>query len=429
MNEGDMSRARHEDDEVGFTLVEMVVAIALSALALAALAALLAGSLRALAVSKARTQGNEVATQGIEDLQRLRYDDLGLCGAPDPPAATPPAGLSDTVILPACSGATPKYQPCTTATPASGAVPAEIYPCTRVNITYNVKRYVAYGDVGHTEKRLAVFVTWNDSAGAHTVSQQSSLRIPSQAALVGLPPPRVTAGSASPLTVPLDGSGHNTIDVAISATTSGLTTADSVVVGFSTLDGGQPSQQTLALTTTDGTTWTGAIPSGGTPHIFGNGSQILVFTAVRKSDGKVGSLPYAASPQPLTFGGPRPHLNAPDVTPTTVHVTGSGELNSAVTPSFTLTVHSTNISPTDTVSAVFDTLTGAVAVAMQPDPFACDLSSCVTTWHATITSTAGYHFRTGTLNVYFRAIQGVTPATVDAGDTDIAAASLSLVNP
>ena len=63
----------------GFTLVEMMVTLAVSAVVLTALAGSLFGSLRSLTVQKARTQGNEVATLGIESLQRLPYDELGNC--------------------------------------------------------------------------------------------------------------------------------------------------------------------------------------------------------------------------------------------------------------------------------------------------------------------------------------------------------------
>ena len=57
----------------GFTLVELVIAISLAGFVFVAIALSLGGALRAVAVQKARTQGNEIATQGIEDLQRYAY--------------------------------------------------------------------------------------------------------------------------------------------------------------------------------------------------------------------------------------------------------------------------------------------------------------------------------------------------------------------
>src|SRR5438093_13061369 len=102
-----MDRAQRHDG--GFTLLEMVVAIALGAFAFAAIGAIFMSGLKALSVQKQRTQGNEVATKAIEDLQRFSYDKLGLCTAPP---GTAPDGLTDTVLLANCTS--PTYEePCT----------------------------------------------------------------------------------------------------------------------------------------------------------------------------------------------------------------------------------------------------------------------------------------------------------------------------
>ena len=79
---------RRVRDEEGFTLIEMVIALAIGAVAFTALAAVLMVSLKAVAVQKTRTRANEIATQGIEDLQRFDYDHLGLCAAPPGDAAS-----------------------------------------------------------------------------------------------------------------------------------------------------------------------------------------------------------------------------------------------------------------------------------------------------------------------------------------------------
>src|SRR2546427_784597 len=91
--------------ERGFTLIEMVVAIAIGAVAFTALAGVLGASLQTLAGQKSRTRANEIATEGIEDLQRFDYDHVGLCA---PPGGTAPSGLSDTVSLANCSS--PAYE-------------------------------------------------------------------------------------------------------------------------------------------------------------------------------------------------------------------------------------------------------------------------------------------------------------------------------
>src|SRR5437763_11223637 len=104
-----MERAR---DEAGFTLIEMVVAVGLSAIVFTALAASLAGALRTVQVQKTRTMANEVATQGIEDLQRFKYSNLGLCAAPTRPnGGAAPAGF-DTIVSVNCTNAAIE-EPCT----------------------------------------------------------------------------------------------------------------------------------------------------------------------------------------------------------------------------------------------------------------------------------------------------------------------------
>src|SRR5436190_18903557 len=145
--------------EDGFTLIEMTIAIGLSAVVFTGLAFSLGSSLRTMQLQKSRTLANEVATQGIEDLQRLPYSSLGLCGAPTRPDNLPaPTGFSSVIAL-NCTNASVE-EPCTptTFTPALTAtpVPRESYTCTRSRIPFTVSRYVAWGDAAQTGKRLAV---------------------------------------------------------------------------------------------------------------------------------------------------------------------------------------------------------------------------------------------------------------------------------
>src|SRR4051794_19163963 len=206
-------RAARED---GFTLIEMTIAICLSAMIFTGLAFTLGSSLRTMQLQKSRTLANEVATQGIEDLQRLPYSSLGLCGAPTRPANQPaPTGFSSVILL-NCTNASLE-EPCTptTFTPAltTTPVPRESYICTRSGIKYTVSRYVAWGDAGQTGKRLAVVVDWKDRVGAHQVSQQSSLRAPDAAAFIGVAPPAFSSAfppTANPSNVWVDPNGNLT---------------------------------------------------------------------------------------------------------------------------------------------------------------------------------------------------------------------------
>lgn len=221
-------------DEGGFTLVEMSISMALMAVIALALAGVLHSGLRALGAAKARAQGNDVATQGIEDLQRFDFNNLGLCGDYSPAPHTPPAGLSDRVGL-NCPSTLPSYD-CNTA--VGGSVALAQYTCRRNNIDYTVRRYVAWVDPLHTTKRLAVYVDWDDLTGRHQVSQQSSLRAPDQAAILGLAPPAFSTAtppaastSPSPVVLASDGTLPSGSSITLNATTQNLHGTTSTTYG------------------------------------------------------------------------------------------------------------------------------------------------------------------------------------------------------
>ena len=136
-----MRPQRVKDEQDGFTLIEMCMVLTICAIAFVGLAQMLAGTLKGLSISKTRAQGNELATQGIEDLQRFDFDNLGFCsGAADPAPAVPSTltGLA-TVQLPNCTAGTPIYeQPCAAPSAAltTFPVPRQSYTCVKNNITY-----------------------------------------------------------------------------------------------------------------------------------------------------------------------------------------------------------------------------------------------------------------------------------------------------
>src|SRR3954451_24580180 len=170
------------------TLIEVIIAIGLSSMVFLALAMAMAGGLKAIAVSKSRTRANELATAAIEDLQRFDYDHLGLCPASGGTGVTDPGTQSFGTPPPVtlnCNSTVVLEEHCT---PIVGQVPKASYTCRVTNITYTIQRYVVWGDVAQTKKRLAVFVNWNDVVGGHQVSQQSSLRSPVQGSIIGLSP-------------------------------------------------------------------------------------------------------------------------------------------------------------------------------------------------------------------------------------------------
>jgi prepilin-type N-terminal cleavage/methylation domain-containing protein len=405
----------------GFTVLELMVALAISAIVLVALSTTLGAALRLAGLQKTRTQGNELATQAIEDLQRLDYDHLGVCA---PPSGTAPAGLGDPVYLANCTS--PTYaEPCT---PTIGQVPAASYSCVRLGISYQVRRYIAWGDSAHAAKRLAVLVDWTDQAGTHQVAQQSSLRSPDQGSVVGLSPPSFTAtsvlvnGVAASTTNPVKlVEGVVQTPITFQATANGI--PDSVFVGFLTLSGTSPVTATLQLTPS-GTPggWAATLPAGSSQFSFGAGTQYITFVAVRSADGKVNSQPNAQLVTLLTCQpGPSncaaspnpPSLSNLTVTPNSPHIDSAGLLCG----NLTVTATAGNLTTSDTVTASFQTLAGPYSVELT--------STNGSSWSGVIPASAGYHFPAGSQPIYVSAAQAYTPTASppEYGSTAAAASS------
>jgi prepilin-type N-terminal cleavage/methylation domain-containing protein len=388
----------------GFTLIELMVALMIATIALVALAATLAAALKVVGLQKTRSHANEVATQAIEDLQRLDYDHLGVC-APAPGPA--PAGLTSPVFLANCSN--PTYaEPCT---PTTGQVPGTSYTCTRLGISYQVRRYIAWGDSTHTNKRLAVYVDWTDQAGAHQVAQQSSLRSPDQGSVVGLPLPAFSAtsvlvgGSAASTGNPVKlVNGVAQTPVTFQATTSGL--PDSVFVTLLNLGPTGPVASTLELTGSGGGAWSATLPAGSSQFSFGTGTQYVTFVAVRSADGKVNSQPSAqivtfvsCQPGPVNCAASPnpPTLSNLTIVPTAPRIDSAGLLCGDLTVSAT----AGNLTAADSVTASFQTLNGPYTVTLT--------SSSGSAWTGVIPVAAGYRFASGSQPIYVTAAQAYAP--------------------
>jgi prepilin-type N-terminal cleavage/methylation domain-containing protein len=410
-----MQRARSEKEQDGFTLIELVIAIAISAFAFLALATMLAGTLKALAIGKARAQGNETATQAIEDLQRFDFNDLGVCsGAADPAPAIPAnlAGLT-AVDLPNCSGTVVYEQPC--AAPAgtltSFAVPRQSYTCVRNRITYTVNRYIMWADPAlHTGKRLAVYVSWTDQVGTHQVAQESSLRSPNAASVIGLAPPQFVSVSASPANVQIEADGASGSTIALSASTNGLTASDSVYATLLTLTT-QPDGTVAALPTqfplssSDGSTWSTTIPAGPQPK-FGAGTQFVVFSEIRASDSKANSKVASTTLRFCPLGGcpgTLPTIATASVSPASVNIDSSGVLQST----FTVSATTTNLTTDSSVSALIQTQTGAANLILQPSN-ACSVGGSCNSWSSTFApGSVNLRFVPGAQQLYIEAVMPV----------------------
>jgi len=408
-------RARTETDQGGFTLIEMVMALTISAFAFLALATMLAGTLKALAVGKTRAQGNEVATQGIEDLQRFDFNDLGFCpGAADPAPAVPSSlvGLTP-VALPNCGAANLVYeQPCTALAGAltTFAVPRQSYTCVRNNITYTVNRFIVWPDAQLTGKRLAVYVNWTDQVGGHQVAQESSLRSPNAASVVGIAPPQFVSVSASPSSIAIEADGSPDTAITLSASTNGLTTADAVYVTLLTLttqpDGSVAALPTqFQLTTADGVNWSATIPAGTQPK-FGAGTQFATFTEVRASDSKANSKIAATTFSFCPAGGcpaNLPAISAASVSPTSIDIDSAGVLQST----FTVSATTTNLTSDASVSALVQTQSGAASLVLHPSN-SCTVGGACNSWTTTFTpGSLNLRFLPGTQQFYVTAVAPV----------------------
>jgi hypothetical protein len=392
----------------------------LGAMVFAALSAALASGLRALAVQKARTQGNEVATQGIEDLQRLSFDGLVVCSTPAGPV---PTGLETTALGTNCPSDNTGYgeDPCNALRPNDA--PAPSYTCRRVSIDFRVRRYIAWTDAGRTAKRMAVFVDWTDSAGPHQVSQQSSLRSPTEASIIGASIPSLTLPSAAPTNVPVTSAGKLTRNIALSVNATALGTDDRVFAKFLTLDAaGSVAPVTVALDpVSGGTSWTKTILTTD-DYTFGTGSQFVTFTGIRASDGKANSVISSAvklcpDTDSNCSASSFPQFSSIAV-PSSVALAPSGALRT----DFAVTAFTKNVAMTDQVQIILATLSGAQAVDLQPDTSTCTNASC--RWTATIRQNAGYTFSAGTRQLAFIAAQDrLPPPTISQGSTASALSS------
>jgi prepilin-type N-terminal cleavage/methylation domain-containing protein len=408
-------RARSETDQDGFTLIELVMALAISAFAFLALATMLAGTLRALSVGKTRAQGNEVATQGIEDLQRLDFNDLGLCAGAADPAPAVPSSLSSftSVALPNCSGTVVYEQPC--AAPAGTlttfAVPRQTYTCVRNNITYTVNRYIVWADPPqNTAKRLAVYVSWTDQAGTHQVAQESSLRSPNVASVIGVSPPQFVNVSASPANVAIQADGSPGSTISLSANTNGLTVSDSVYATLYTLttqpDGSiAPLPTQFVLTSADGAQWSATIPAGTQPK-FGAGTQFVTFTEVRANDSKANSKVASTILNLCPAGGcPNnlPTISNASVSPASINIDSAGVLQTT----FTISATTTNLTTDSSVSALIETQTGASSQILQPSN-SCTVGGACNSWSTTFTvGQVSLRFLPGVQQFYVTALRPV----------------------
>ena len=353
------------------------------------------------------------------------YPSLGVCAsAPNPPSdfALRAAPLNCPSPVPSNYG----EDPCNVTVTGAG-VPKPVYSCIRNNITYNVRRYVAWGDPGQTTKRMAVFVDWTDTVGLHEVSQQSSLRSPGQSDLFGLEPPKFSGiPTANPSTVKVnpDGTLQAGATVSLAATTLNLVSTDKVFAVFNTIDAdGSETSSSKMLSSGDGNNWTGTIgPSDG--FKFGPGTMFYTFTAIRASDGKAnstfteGTNKFCSPPDETCSGSQYPKLTSVAVAPSSAGPNVGVDAAGTLQPDrIDFTATTTNTLPSDRVGVTFQTSAGAVTALLQATSPTCDATTTCT-WSGSVSKNSGYGFAAGTRKFYFSVNQvaGGTTATLASSD-------------
>ena len=164
-------RSREPREEAGFTIVELVVAMAVLAMVIAPLAEVFWSALRTAGSASHRTDGSSIASAEIESMHAVPYGQVGFYA--DQPGYTSTFEGFTTVSLGSTS-------------PTSGPSVPQIDPATtgitQGGVNFSVTRQIVWvgaQDASTTYasayKRLTVIVSWSDQAGAHTVRQDSLL--------------------------------------------------------------------------------------------------------------------------------------------------------------------------------------------------------------------------------------------------------------
>jgi prepilin-type N-terminal cleavage/methylation domain-containing protein len=184
--------ARRNSEESGFTIIELVVSMALLAIVAAPLAGVFWSAIRTAGSAAHRTDGSSVASREIEALRAVPYGQVGFYNDQTGYTATTLDGLT-TVSLgtssptPGPGVTSPQMQPVTPdPSAAAGFAPDPVAsnanPIVLGNVVYSVWRYIGWSDAkdastnySQAYKKLTVIVKWRDQAGAHTVRQDSLL--------------------------------------------------------------------------------------------------------------------------------------------------------------------------------------------------------------------------------------------------------------
>ena len=294
------------DDELGFTLIEMMVAILLLAIIFAAMVSVIITSLTSMQREEQRVRATQLAQEELEYLRAIDWDCAAI-DSTDPDYSATYNGNTTVVLDPAeCSDTSPRtliaQDPSPTARPVDG-------------IDYTVTRNIYWIDdpadgtaaVGTDSdpqdyKEFRADIAWTFRGEAYTYANTST-RVPTIEEVPLDPPPASTTFEITSLEV----------DPVSVGTTAGATTSTITVIAETsqpassvTLTVPSSSYGSAALSDISsgaGVRWQKTIPAGSTA--FSNGDHDFVVSAV-------GSLGSDTETETVTFA------EAPAVTPVTI---------------------------------------------------------------------------------------------------------------
>lgn len=176
------TRRRFLDAESGMTLIEVLVAMFILAVAVVALASTAVSSLSAVRLGKDRQNATQLASTVLEEVRGLPFEDVILDTADGPPA------LYNAVTNSTCAT---QGGDCEVVVRVAGGAVDHVRTSGKLTATTYVTEVTGSAS---RELRVTVVVTWTGTTGDHTVRQQTLVA----EATRGLPAPSFTVTPTSP---------------------------------------------------------------------------------------------------------------------------------------------------------------------------------------------------------------------------------------